>query len=724
MSETPQAIAAPGISQDVAVAAIHDMAKRRGLHASLREAEQAWQDVTADNPQRRLAAAWRWLFAGHSIERVPVEFANKGQLPAWVVLSDGVGIITKLEDQDGAAKITWMGAPRDEAPAFSEIWVPVTPTAINDGELGEALEKERRGPATEAILTAIRAHLPIYLRVGLVTVFINSIAVLSSLFAMQVYDRVVPNLAYATLWVLASGVFVAYIFDLLLKVVRLKMLEKTARRIDEALSIHFFDKVIALKVDRRPPRVGSLVAQVRDYESIKAFFTSSTLFALADLPFILLFVVIIALIGGPVALVLVVFIPICILIGVIAYRPMIRALRQQKDEVVRRQGLLYEAISGAEIIKTQGGESNFSNQWLRSTREANKYGENLNYKNSYSQFATQYFQQVAYVALVIVGVYQMAGGGLTMGGLIACSMLAGRALQTTSGITNLLVQWTNAKYALDILNQLLKMPSDDDDSRQASTQQERLDLSVQAVQYAYAGAHAPQLLVPNLAIASGERIAVLGANGSGKSTLIKLLAGLATPNEGEVRVGGLDMQYCRPSWLRDTIGYLPQEVRLFSGTIADNISIGLARPSEQAMRDALEAVGLLAAVQRHPLGLQLPIKEGGFGLSGGQRQLVGLARLLLQSPRIWLLDEPSASLDNDAEERVIKLLKALPADRTLIFTTHRPAWLALCSRVIILQDGLIKADRPVGDLQQQLTPTRVAQQAKPSAQTPSMVVKL
>lgn len=692
------------IGEDLAVDALCDMAARRGLHAARHEAKQAWGDVAAASAEDRLDAAWSWLFVGHSLLKLPVQLARDSELPGWVLADGVVGVITRLAVDNQSMQIEWLGNKTPEqAPEVTHIWVPVSP-GIQSIDT-DASPRKRRGPATEAIRAAIKAHMPLFLRVGVATVFINLIAVISSLFAMQVYDRVVPNFAFATLWVLSSGVAIAYVFDILFKVVRLKLLEKSSTRLDEAISLYIFEKVMALKLDRRPSRVGSLVAQIRDYDSIRQFFTSSTLFVLADLPFVFFFIAIIAMIGGNIAWVLVAFVPASIMVGVIAYKPLARLMREQNDEIIRRQGILFEAVAGAETIKSLGGEPNFGNLWLRTTRVSNDRGEALRTVMGYSGFATQTLQQLAYVAVLIVGVYEIKAGNVTMGGLIACSILGGRALANISMMAQLLLQWHNSAYALEILNKLLACPSDDDANRQANTRTLPLELTVSELKYAYEGSQTPQLMVPSLTIQAGERVCILGKNGSGKSTLMKLLAGMATPTTGEVRVAGLDYQHCRQSWLREVIGYLPQEVRLFSGTLDENLTMGLARPDEGKLWEALEATGLAAAVKKHPMGLQLPMKEGGHGLSGGQKQLVGLTRLVLQAPKIWLLDEPSASLDSEAEERVMKLLKSLSRECTVIFTTHRPTWLPVADRVLIVDDGQVKVDSPANKVRAINLPT-------------------
>jgi ATP-binding cassette subfamily C protein LapB len=701
---------ANALNDGLGIQALIAMAESRGLHASLHEAEQAWSSVTVNANSSRLAASWAFLYKGYTAAFSPVRLLSNSQLPAWIVGDTCVGLLRKVASGDEPAQVEWLdGSVVPDDFELELALVPVAPLMEADETF---LPKEEKGPATKAILEGLKAHKGIFWRIGVASTFINLIAVLSSLFVMQVYDRVVPNFAYATLWFLASGVGLAYLIDLMFKFARLKMMDASSKQLDEAISLYIFEKLLSLKLDRRPSRLGSLVAQVRDYESIKAFFSSTTLFALVDLPFIFLFIAVIYLIAGPVAIVLAVFALVCLLIGVISYKPTARLQQQNNDAIVRRQGMLYEAVAGGEVIKSQGGEGKFADAWLVATRETSDRAEALSGVTGTVQIVTSFFQQVSYVCMIIVGVYVIETGELTMGGLIACSILGGRALATIANISSVLLRWHHAKYSLAILNQLLSAESDDSPARQSNVKTEPLGLSMHDVVYAYPGSQLPELVVPGLEIPAGSRIAVLGRNGSGKSTLLKLLAAVATPSKGDVRVAHLDYQECRPSWLREVIGYLPQEPRLFSGSLLDNLTLGMSTPSEEVIFAALEKTGLADAVNAHPMGLQLQISEGGMGMSGGQRQLVGLTRMLLQQPKIWLLDEPTASLDSRVERKIAEAIQALPSDVTVIFTTHSQSWLRYAKRVMLLDEGQIKRDVSIEEFQKI---TEQAQRAKPKS---------
>lgn len=670
-------------------------AARRGHAVTESEIEQALLQAPGVTVEAVLAAAWAWLFPRERLASLPLAGAEAQHFPALAWQGETLVVLDAKPDAVDARQFLWLPYPAIPAQA------PLT--------------EQPRKPATDAIMAVLRAHKPIFVRAGITTVVINLLAIVTSLFAMQVYDRVVPNFSYPTLWALATGVILALGFDFVFKLLRQALLEKLTLRADEALSQYFFEQVIALKLDRRPARPGMLVSQVRDYESVKSFFTSTTLFALADLPFVLFFIAVMAMMGGVVALVPLLLLPICLAIGLLAQRPLAALQQQQTDESARRQGLLIEVLHGAESLKAQGGEWRFSVLWGQLTRELGHYGERIRTIGGRAQFLAGSFQQLAYVLVLVVGVYRIEAGALTMGGLIACSILAGRAMGNIGQITGILVHWHHAKHALGTLDKLLVMPSDDSEARQASTTGVAPQITLAGIRYAYDQAEGLQLALESLTLNAGERVAVLGRNGSGKSTLLKLMAGLNTPNEGEVRIAGLDLQTCRLGWLRETVGYLSQDVRLFGGTLRDNLTLGLAQPTQEQLQAALAQTGLDRFVQKQAQGLDCLIREGGSGLSGGQRQLIGLTRLVLQNPRIWLLDEPSASLDRESEEHVMTLIRALPADVTVVFTTHRMNWLPLSQRTLLIEDGQVRADVPTGNVRNGPPPPRPAGAPAPAA---------
>lgn len=663
---------------------LYDCASIRGHSVTIREVQQAVHRVVPAGREETMQAVWHWLFPAERLVSVPAKLVRDEHTPALVWSSNSYAVLESISETEG-----FEFRRSDEPPEKEEfgglVWVPIR----SPGVLEEQLHKK---PASRAIRQVLAENKSLFLRAGIATLFINSLAIVTSLFAMQVYDRVVPNFAYATLWVLVSGVALCLIFDFVFKYLRLGVVEYLARRADDALSLFFFEKLMALKLDRRPAKTGTLVAQVRDYESIKAFMTSTALFALADLPFVLFFIAVIAMIGGYVSLIPLAFIPVALIIGLSIQRPLSRLQQEQNDDATRRHGLLVETIQGGESVKALSADWRFSLGWQQLSREVSRCGEAIRKLGGIAQFFTGSAQQLCYVLLIAVGVYRIEAGALTMGGLIACSILAGRAMANTSQISGILVQWQHAKHALNILNDIIGLPSDNRLVQQASSSESDLTLHLSGIRYAYNDASALVLEVDDLCIEAGDRVAVLGRNGSGKSTLLKILAGLGTPNEGQASLGGIDMQLARQSWLRSRIGYLAQDVRLFGGTLKENLTLGLPSPSADKLNEVLEATGLDSLVNRLPAGLDEMVLEGGGGFSGGQRQMIGVARLMLQEADIWLLDEPSASLDRESEQMLIRIIKELPSKVTVVFATHKPNWVPLSGRTIVLEDGRVRAD--------------------------------
>jgi ATP-binding cassette subfamily C protein LapB len=423
------------------------------------------------------------------------------------------------------------------------------------------------------------------------------------------------------------------------------------------------------------------------------------LFAVADAPFALLFIAVIALIAGPVALVPLAFVPISILVGLMFRKRLASLTQANMEESNRKNGLLIEAIDGIESIKSSGAEWKLLERWQKLTNTLASNEIAMKDLTGLSTNLTQTMQQISYIGLVAVGVFAIGAGNLTVGGLIACTIISSRALTPIAQLTGLIVQWQQAKVALKGLDAIMALPPDSLPSERRMVPDHCLGrLRLEAVQFAY-GRDQPVLMVERLQIQPGERVAVLGAVGSGKSTLIKALSGLYRPGQGRVFLDGVDMVNLAPEFVREHIGFLPQDIRLFQGTLRENLALGLPSPSDQQMLDAARLTGLDRMITAHPRGLGIQISEGGRGLSGGQKQLVGLTRLVLAQPRIMLLDEPTASMDPQLEDHVAThIFGGRPHDTTLLVVTHKLAMLRHFTRVIIVDKGRIVADGPREDI--------------------------
>lgn len=544
--------------------------------------------------------------------------------------------------------------------------------------------------------TAIHAQRRVFIEAVIATFAVNLVGLGTSLYSMTVYDRVIPTNGFNTLWVLTIGVAIAIVMELIMKQTRMVVVDRACKAIDLELSEVFFGRALRLRMDRRPRSIGTFAAQVRMFESVRNFLTSTTLFVLADLPFAFLFVAIIWTIAGPVALVPLALVPVSIITGLIFIRPVRKLTVINVAESTYKNGLLIESIDGIETIKALGGENWFLGRWNALTEKISDGELRLKSISGLSTNLTQLIQQASYVGMIAAGVYVISTGNLTMGGLIACSIISGRALGPFAQVAGLLVQWEHAKAALKGLEAIMEAPADGElpDGKTVVPETCRHELRLQDVLFSYEPKR-EAINVPALHLQPGDRVAMIGAIGSGKSTLLKVLSGLYQPEGGRVFLDGVDMAHLEPAFRRAQIHYLPQDARLFNGTLRDNLMLGLDDPGDEAMLQAARASGLDRVIAQHPRGMNLIISEGGQGLSGGQRQLVALTRLLLKPRGILLLDEPTASLDGPAEDQVANaLLGQLRPESVVVMVTHKTSLMRYANRVIVMDRGRIVMDGP------------------------------
>ena len=548
--------------------------------------------------------------------------------------------------------------------------------------------------AKDWFMYAARKRRGVFFEAVFASFVLSVFGLMSALYTMQVYDRVVPTKGFSTLWVLTIGVLLAIFFELVMKLVRSHMVDKASKAMDLELSGVFFSKALAIRSDCRPRSVGTFASQIRHFESVRNFMTSSTLFILADAPFALLFILVIYIIAGPVAFVPLMMIPVGLIIGLSMRGPIERYTAENMEESNKKNGLLIEAIDGAESIKAASAEWKLENRWRELTQIITTTDLKSKLLTAFSTSSTQSIQQLSYVGIIAVGAYSIVNGNLTMGGLIACSIISGRALTPLAQMPSMIVQWKHAKIALDVLDGIMELPSERGSQRLVVPDSCEGRVSVKQAGFAYEE-NAPQVAVEKLAFKPGDRVAILGAVGSGKSTLIKLLSGLYQPQQGGVFLDDMDMSLVANEFVREHIGYLPQEVRLFNGTLRDNLVLGLPSLSDSQILKAAALTGLDQAIQNHPSGLEINISEGGKGLSGGQRQLVGLTRMLLARPKVLLLDEPTASMDTRLEEFVMNhLFEQLSDDSVIVVATHKAGVLKHVNRIVVMDSGKVSLDGP------------------------------
>ncbi|MEG2172052.1 MAG: type I secretion system permease/ATPase [Desulfovibrionaceae bacterium] len=575
--------------------------------------------------------------------------------------------------------------------------------AVLEARLDARSEKVQLAKGKRWFWDVLRFYMPIYRHVAFASIVINLIGVISPLFVMNVYDRVVPNNALETLWVLAIGITIAYLFDFLLRSLRSHFVDVAGRNADVVLSSALVDKVLTMRLDSRPESTGALVNNLREFEALREFFSSSTLLACIDVPFLFLFLGLLFFIGGPLGTLPLVAMPLLFAVGVYLQRASKRSAEENYKQNMHKNALLVEMVNGLETIKSSMAESRMQHLWesvvgssARSSCEGRKY-------NNLAIAISMLVTQLVTVATVVWGVYLIAGGKLTMGGLIGCNILLGRTMAPLMQMASLLTRFQNSQMSLTALDVLMALPSENQDER-TCVDFGSLETSfvVENISFSYPGSERQALSQINLTINQGEKVGIVGRMGSGKSTLGKLLIGLYQPAEGAVRMGGVDIRQLAGADLRGRVGFLPQDVVLFYGSIRENIALGDPSINDHLILRAANLSGVVDFVRQNPAGFGAQVGEQGRALSGGQRQAVALARALVRDPEVLILDEPTSNMDNASEFTVQKRLQSVMQNKTLILITHRLSMLEIVDRLVVIDAGRIVMDGPKAEILQRL----------------------
>ncbi|ODT06762.1 MAG: Fe3+/spermidine/putrescine ABC transporter ATP-binding protein [Mesorhizobium sp. SCN 65-20] len=647
----------------------------------------------------------------HLAERIGLDIEEFGHrdfqrgrfdLPAIVFRANRLPVALLAEQGDGAAFLT--GPQENGRTSISRdelLSVPITGGAsfsityantAEDMSVGTAAKIERQ----HWLFGTLGAFWRSYSRVALAAVFINLLAIASPIFTMNVYDRILPNKSISSLWVLALGVATAILFDLLLKTARAALIDHAGRKADLRISYMLFEKVLNSSLSARPASTGEYANRVSQYEFVREFFTSNTVSTFIDTAFVFVFLLVIYAVSGWLVIVPVIAFIAAIIIGLVAQHRIGKRVAASLNEASQRQALLVESISTVETIKSLRAEAYLLRKWREHSKNAANTSEKIKELSAAAANLTAFIQQLVTVALVVAGAYAFDQGAVSTGAIIAAVMLSGRAVAPLGQLAMTISRFRQAMLSLRVLNTIMQQPEDRPDTVGFVNRPIRFGaLALRNVGFAYPGTETEVLTGVNLTINPGERVGIIGRIGSGKTTFGRLIGRLFLPTSGELLLDGIDVRQYHPSEVRAAVGIVAQAGDLFSGTIKENLLMARPEATDDEIIAAAKAAGVDDFVSRHPRGYDMNVGERGTNLSGGQRQSVAIARLLLTKPKIVFLDEPSGSMDLASERQLIKQLKiAFDNKTTLIISTHRYSMLEIVDRLIVVEQGRIVADGP------------------------------
>lgn len=561
---------------------------------------------------------------------------------------------------------------------------------------------------------------PRYGDIMLASLVANLLALSSMIFSMQIYDRVIPAQSEPTLWVLFGGVMLAIIIEFCMRVARTHISDKIGKRADLRISDRVFGHALRIRSEYRSKSTGSFISQLRELEQVRELITSSTLGAIADLPFFLLFLVVLWMVAGSIAFVPLAVLPLLLIPGLLLQKPLAKLAKQGMRESSLRNSMLVEAVQGIDDIKLLRAEAKFQNQWNYANEVTASFSMRQRFITGAMIAWTQELQSLVYVTVILVGCFMVMNGDITTGALIGASILSSRMVAPLAQISGIMVRWQQAKVAREGLEELMKRPVDQPPhSKRLHRPILKGHYHLKGVRFKYdPDSQEVALSIAGLKIRPGEKVAVLGRNGAGKSTLLQLLSGLSTPEQGSISLDGLSLPLIDPADVRRDVSLLSQNATLFYGTLRENITLGRPQASDDEILRSMKLSGSLPLLQALPDGLDHVLMEGGKGLSGGQRQSLLLARTFIREPQVLLLDEPTAWLDEVTERNLIRTLQPWLAGRTLVVATHRSALLSWVERVVVLEAGRVVMDGSKEKVLEDLT-RRAANNAAQQVEKPN-----
>lgn len=678
-------------------------------------------------------AGFRTQIVKRKLDKIPAAV-----LPAILLLKDNRAGVLMAGSKEGALLFHLAGQNGEDQPPVSEIlhksyagYAMLLQPGGSDADpaIGNKPDLETPGERARWFWRTLGGFRADYLRLLPASFLVNFFAFAMPFFTMLVYNRVVPNNAQETLWVLSSGVVAIFTFEFLLRLSRGYVLKHSGREMDMVLASQLYEQILSLEMKARPASSGSMAGRAKSYEVLRDFFVSAALLALTDVPFAILMISVMFFIGGEMIGWIMVF-AVCAAIGfqLLIQRPLRRSVVGAAEAGLERQAFVTETINGMETIKAANAEGALQHRFEAMIASSSRKDVHSHWYSLMGDSTTKGLINMTSIAVIVASVYQIQTGAMSMGGMIACVMLGSRIMTPLAMAAGLMTRLQQTLHALRGLNGMMALPRETGDGRKFIQRKFfRADYQFKNVSVSYPGQSVPALHDVTLTIREGERIALLGRMGSGKSTLLRVMAKLYDPSAGEVILDGIGLAQYHPAVVRGLVGYLPQGAAIFCGTFRENIALGAKRISDEQIMEAVTMAGLGDFVKRHPLGIHAPVGEQGCLLSGGQRQALALARVLLRRPKMLLLDEPTSSLDQQAEDQFLACLKAyLNADpkRSLVVATHKTSTLQLVSRIIVLHEGGVHRDGPIAKVIEELS--RKAQPplgTTPARPAPKVTVK-
>lgn len=674
------------------LAAVRVILREHGVRksmAAIRDAVEMPHEVFA--PKQAVSAlsalGFKASFGSLSVTKLNSEF-----FPAIAFLKGGEAVVLKeAADEDEILVVYPQDRNRTAVMSLAEFKADYSGYMILAKELNRREKEERSG---HWFFSSFRKSKWLYVQVMIAAMVSNFLSLTTSLFTMTVYDRIIPNGAFESLIALSIGVVIALAFDFLIKSLRAKFIDTASKRADLEISRRLFDRILTLSPSEQRQKTGAMAGTIREFETLREFFNSSTLVILIDLPFVFFFIYVIYLIAGPLAYVFLVAVPTVIIVGLGIQPFLARITKGSVESGMNKQAVLVETLNGLETVTATG-----SGKLMRKRYEEalNNQSDSGNKIRALSMFIVNFaasVQQYTQVAAIFFGVYLIVEGTISQGALIGAVILGGRTMGPLSQLANTLSRVNGALTAYRNLAKLIGAKHNSA-AELSPISRPRLDgeIEFKNVSYKFEGANQPVINNLTFKIPAGQKVALVGKMGSGKSTLSRLIAGILEPTEGAILIDGVDVRQIDPADLRKNIGIMLQDSWLFSGTIRENIQMGFNEYDDDHILEICKIAGVDDFVGSHPKGYDLEIRERGIGLSGGQRQTINLARSLLHDPQVLLLDEPTSSMDQGTEKKVVESLKSVSADKTMLIVTHRNPILTMVDRVFVLENGQIVADQ-------------------------------